>query len=174
MERLVNALRQGRRVPPRSVVLTFDDGWENQFRYALPILMQYDFTATFFIFTNAIGRPHFLSWEQVATMDKVGMTIGGHTRFHPDLIKIKDPELLKKEIIDSKKIIESHLLKPTNLFAYPFGQYNDVIISVVKEAGYTAARGIHAGTNHVAKNLYTLTGVEATDDLNKFIKDLTI
>lgn len=62
---LVKALVEEKELPQKPIVLTFDDGWENQYVYALPLLKEYKVTATFFVFTNAIGHKHFLSWEQI-------------------------------------------------------------------------------------------------------------
>ena len=170
---LVDALTKTITLPPKSVVLTFDDGWENQFQYAYPILKKYNYTATFFIFTRAIDRQSFLTWNQVKTMDTGGMTIGGHTRTHPYLPDITDPVVLRREIIGGKSVIENRIGHPINLFAYPYGHYNDQIIKIVKEAGYESARSAYKGIYHTLDDIYTLKGVEATDDFAKFIKDLT-
>lgn len=169
---LVDALAQTITLPPKSVVLTFDDGWENQFKYGYPILKKYNYTATFFIYTHAINHGSFLTWKQVRIMDGGGMTIGGHTRTHPYLPDITDPVVLRREIIGGKSVIENRIGKPIDLFAYPYGHYNDQIIEVVKEAGYKAARGVYKGIYHSDKDMYKLKGVEATDDLDKFARDL--
>ncbi len=173
LEYLADSLLQKIILPPKSVVLTFDDGWENQYRYAFPFLKKYGFTATFFVFTNVIDKnPSFLTWDQVKSMDEAGMAIGGHTKSHPYLFEIKDQNLLTQEISDGKKIIEEHIKKPVTIFAYPFGHYNDLLIKMVKQAGFKAARGTYRGTHHSADDIYKLKGIEATDDFGQFIKDL--
>jgi len=169
---LAEALVQTITLPPKSVVLTFDDGWENQFLYAYPLLKKYSYTATFFIFTHAIDHKSFLTWDQVKTMDAGGMTIGGHTRTHPYLPDITDPVVLRREIIGGKSVVENRIGHAISLFAYPYGHYNDEIIGIVKEAGYEAARSAYKGIYHTRDDLYTLKGVEATDDFTKFVKDL--
>ena len=172
MDRLASSLYAGEQLPPKAVVLTFDDGWENQYRYAFPLLQKYDFTGTFYIFTNAIGHKNFLTWEQVIAMDQAGMDIGGHTRSHPFLTKIISLDGLRAEIVNGKEDIERHLHKIVRNFAYPFGQYNDMVISIVREAGYKTARSTYIGTRHTLDDIHQLRAVEATDDMNKFVRDL--
>jgi len=170
---LASALDQNITLPPKSVVLTFDDGWRSQYTYAFPVLKKYGFTATFFIYTNAIDHEYFLSWDQVRLINNGGMTIGGHTKSHPYLPEIKDPAVLREEIIGGKRIIEDQIGQKINLFAYPFGHYRDEVIAIVKQAGYTSARGTYKGIHHTKDDLYKLKAVEVTDDLTKFVNDLT-
>lgn len=169
---LIEALKKNTIIPPKSVVLTFDDGWHNQFLYAFPVLKKYDDTATFFVFTNSINRHNFLSWEELAQMSQAGMTIGGHTKSHPYLIGITDEKILKNEIAGGKETLEKALGHKVNLFAYPFGQYNDKIIKIVEEAGYIAARSTYRGTKNSIDDIYKLRGVEATDDFSQFRNNL--
>ncbi len=170
---LTDALDENITLPPKSVVLTFDDGWRSQYVYAFPVLKKYGFTATFFIYTDAIDHDHFLTWDQVRAMNDTGMTIGGHTESHPYLPDIHDPAQLRKEIIGGKHIIENQIHQKIDLFAYPFGHYRDEVINIVKEAGYAAARSTYKGTHHIKNDLYTLKAVEVTDDFSKFVQDLT-
>ena len=169
---LASALEQNISLPPKSVVLTFDDGWRSQYSYAFPVLKKYGFTATFFIYTDAIDHNYFLTWDQVRFMNSEGMTIGGHTKSHPYLPDVHDPAQLREEIIGGKRIIEDQIHQKIDLFAYPFGHYRDEIIAIVKEAGYTAARSAYKGINHTKDDLYKLKAVEATDDFGKFVDDL--
>lgn len=150
---------EGVPIPEKPIVLTFDDGWKNQYIYAFPLLKKYGFTATFFIFTNAVGHKNFLSWEQIKEMDTAGMTIGGHTKTHPYLIGITDPIALEKEISGGKKIIEEHLGHPIETFAYPFGMYNASTTQAVREAGYRIARTSKPGLWHEKKNLLELSAL---------------
>lgn len=167
---LVDSLYGKKSLLPKSVVITIDDGWHSQYKYAFPLLKKYHDTATFFIFTNAPGAKYYMNWDEIREMDKAGMTIGGHTKSHPYLVEIKDPARLKDEIIGGKKILEEHLGKTVNLFAYPFGHYTNEIISIVKEAGYKSARSTYKGTHHTTADLYTLKGREVTDDFDSFVK----
>ena len=170
---MVNGIEDKGKLPPKPVVLTFDDGWENQYTYGLPVLKKHGATATFFIFTNAIGQRHFLSLKEIKELDKFGMTIGAHTKSHPYLFRIKDKSVLRDEIIGGKEILEKNLGKPVNYFAYPFGYYNDTIVSIVKEAGFKAARSSKKGTHHTPASIFVLRNIEISDDFDTFVKELT-
>jgi len=169
---LVKALEEEKELPKKPVILTFDDGWKNQYIYAFPLLKQYGVTATFFIFTNAIGHKNFLSWEQIKELDRFGMTIASHTKSHPYLFQIKDRNILTDEIAGSKKILEDGLGKPVEIFAYPFGYFSDLIVSVVKESGFKAARSSKKGTYHTKDGLFILRSIEISDDFDAFVKNL--
>lgn len=170
---LIDHFNMGKQLPKKPIILTLDDGWENQYEYALPILQKKKLIATFFIFTNAIGRKHYMSWDQINMLDAKGMTIGSHTKFHPYLFKMTDHAALWKEIAESKDIIESHINKPVYVLAYPFGLYNDQNVAVVKEAGYEAARGEDKqGWFHTRDDLFTLKSIQAATDLKTFIRNL--
>jgi peptidoglycan/xylan/chitin deacetylase (PgdA/CDA1 family) len=160
-------------MPPRPIILTFDDGWENQYTYALPILKKYSNKATFFVFTGAIGKPHYLSWTELEEMVSSGNDVGSHSMTHPFLTQVADENKLRSEIADSKKIIEDRLGIIVDVFAYPFGQYNDEIVSLVKDAGYKAARGAARGIYHKREDLYKLRTIISSDDFNDLVRGLS-
>ncbi len=166
---LVNSFTGGKALPEKTVVINFDDGWENQYTYAFPLLKKYGDTATFFIYTNAIGHRHFLTWQEVKELAAGGMQIGSHTKSHPYLNKISE-DRLKDEIMGSKKIIENNLGKPVTAFASPFGYSNPDIVSLIKEAGYTSGRTTNWGTYHSKDDLLQLKSVFVGDSFDAFIK----
>jgi peptidoglycan/xylan/chitin deacetylase (PgdA/CDA1 family) len=172
LDYLATALEQNIILPQKSVVLTFDDGWRSQYAYAFPILRKHNYTATFFVFTDAIGQDYFLTWDQVRVMNNAGMTIGGHTKSHPYLAGIRDPEALREEITGGKHIIEDQIGQNIYLFAYPYGYYTNQIIGIVKDAGYRVARSTYKGIGHSRDDLFKLSSVEVTDDFDKFVADL--
>lgn len=159
-------------LPPKPVILTFDDGWENQYIYAFPLLKKYNATAVFYIYTNNIGHKNFLNWKEIKELDAAKMTIGSHTESHLSLTSIKNKEKLIEEIMGSKKIIEENLGETINDFAYPYGHYNKNIMALAKEAGYTSARGTEKGTYHVKDEIFNLAGHIIYDDLDEFINTL--
>ena len=173
LDPLVDHLTKGTLLPSKPVVLTFDDGWENQYENALPILEKHGVTATFFVYTNALGHKHFMTWEQIKNLDARGMTIGAHTKTHPYLPKLADPARLRDEIIGSKKALEQFLGKKVRLFAYPFGHYNEQIIAIVKEAGFAAARSTYVGAVHTKSDLYTLRSIEVSPDFDPILEPPT-
>ncbi|MDP3772099.1 MAG: polysaccharide deacetylase family protein [bacterium] len=169
---LVNYLQKVTPLPDKPVVLNFDDGWKNQYTYAFPILKKYGMTATFFVFTNAIGHKNYLSWDNLHELEDAGMTIADHTRSHPYLFKITDAAQLRDEIIESKKVLEDHLDRPVSLFAFPFGYDNPAALHFIKEARYTAARMGAYGIDHTSEGLYRLKSVQVATDMARFARDL--
>lgn len=159
----------GTKLPTKPVIINFDDGLDSQYANAFPILKKEKMTATFFIYSNAIGRRKFLTWEQVQELSDAGMTIGGHSKSHPYLWKITDPLQLKKEITDNKKIIESHIGKTITAFAYPFGLYKPITIAQVKAAGYTTARTGYERATHTKQDLYTLHSIQVSSNMKMFV-----
>ncbi|HXX21111.1 MAG TPA: polysaccharide deacetylase family protein [Candidatus Acidoferrum sp.] len=178
---LVDAMTSaGAPLPAKPVVLTFDDGWEDLYREAFPLLLKYNDTATFFVFTNGIGAKDFMTWPQLAAMQAAGMDIESHSISHPYLSAITDKADLWKEIEGSREIIASHLGREPDIFAYPFGSYNELEIAMLKAAGYRAARAdpgstLPAGAGFAATatdELYKLPGLQVTEDFARFVSDL--
>ena len=154
------------------MIITLDDGWENQYRYAYPILKKYNYPAIFYIYPEAINAKHFLTWKEVVELSNGHMVIGDHTYSHPQLPKVTNSELLTKEIVGSKKIIEDHIGKTVKDFAYPFGAYEEKHVDLVKQAGYQSARTVFSGTLQTPNILFTLRGIIVTGDFNRFVSAL--
>ena len=147
----------GAALPDKPVIITFDDGYNSQYVYAVPILTRYHFVATFFIYTNATSNyPDFMTWDQLADLHAQGMIIGAHTKSHPKLTKIKNKHTLTSEIVDSKKILEEKLGIRVDYFAYPYGLYNNTVIDIVKNAGFLAGVGLNRGSLQSKNDSYTL------------------
>ncbi len=147
----VNTVAQGgAALPERPVVLTFDDGFTDFFTEALPVLQQYNFTATLYIATGFISgtsrwmqregeatRP-MLSWDQVSEISASGIECGGHSHWHPQLDTLPVAQA-REEIVRCKKLLEDHLGLEVSTFAYPYGYHSPTIKRLVREAGYTSA-----------------------------------
>ena len=157
-------------LPENPVMLTFDDGWKNQYVYAFPLLQKHHMKAVFYIFTNPLDhkKSHWMSWEDVLALDKAGMEIGGHTRTHPILTKIKDHAKLDYEIAEPKNIIESHLGHPIISFAYPFGAKNEQVKQSVIRAGYSIARTTYSGVWNDPQHRFEFHGTLSSDKLSEF------
>jgi peptidoglycan/xylan/chitin deacetylase (PgdA/CDA1 family) len=168
---LVAALEHGTGVPPRSVVITFDDGWKSQYDVALPVLRQLHFTATFFIFSQPIGvDPGYMTWPQVKELQAAGMTIAAHSRTHP---KLTLPTVsLASEVAGSRQDLEQQLGTAPDIFAYPYGEWDDRVAAAVRAAGFQAARALSGGEWNSAANLYALHSVLATDNMQLFERAL--
>jgi peptidoglycan/xylan/chitin deacetylase (PgdA/CDA1 family) len=168
---LVDAIEGRVTLPQRAVVITFDDGWQSQYEDAFRVLKQYGFTATFFVYTGAIGNgPAFMTWDEVEEMQKAGMTIGAHSRTHPELTK--KGVSLAKEINGSRDDIQRNLGTTPELFAYPYGDWDDRVAAAVRAAGFRAARGMGDGPLNTHATLYALKSVLTTDDMPAFERAL--
>lgn len=154
----------------KPVVLTFDDGWENQYKYAFPLLKKYNMVGTFYVYTKPIDnmKPHFLTWDQIREMSAAGMTIGSHTLTHP-ILRDSSPVDMRREIFDSKNKIETEIKKPVLDFAQPFGYSSPEIEALIKEAGYLTARGTHKGVYQSKADIFNLQGYFTSDNFNDFI-----
>lgn len=169
MAQLNGFLKHGLQLPVKPIVISFDDGWKDQYRDAFPILKKYNFSATFFIITDSVGHSAYMNWDQVSELSDSGMDIEPHSRTHPRLSMLSS-EQAWREIYDSKIILENHLHKPATVFAYPFGSGGDKVISLIKEAGFdtaVAVDGLNGGYIFRADQSYTLSryAVEGEDNL---------
>ena len=160
---LVNHITKNIPLPPKPVIMSFDDDWESQYTYALPLLKKYGFTATFYIWVAVVGKKHHMSWDEIRALRAAGMQIGCHSMTHPYLTRVQKDETLRQEIHGAKQIIESHVGVPVTTFAYPFGQYNERVVAAVKEAGFTSARSTWPGVVHSEEGLFSLTGLLRTE-----------
>lgn len=138
MDTLAKCLLQQAHCPAKAVVLTFDDGYADAATAAFPILRRYGFTATFYIVTDFVGQPGYMTWEQINTLHEYGMEIGSHSISHPDLTA-RSSEVASNEIIASRTIIEKHIGAPVKSFCYPLGRYSPLLAEVTRDAGYTNA-----------------------------------
>jgi peptidoglycan/xylan/chitin deacetylase (PgdA/CDA1 family) len=160
LEDLVRHLAEGAPLPPKPIILTFDDGYIDNLLYAFPLLRQYGFPGTFFVITGFLdeGRPGYISWEQARLMQEGGMDIQSHSVSHEEL-RQKPAEYLVSEITGSQQAIEERLQKPARFFAYPFGRYDQQAIEVLRAAGYWAAVTTAAGVEHSSQALFELRRV---------------
>lgn len=161
--------QNGTPLPSKPVMITLDDGWENQYIYAYPILKKYKFRGIFYIYPGAVNKKHFLLWQEIKEMAASKMVIADHTQSHPQLPKITSIDLLRKEILGSKQIIEKQINMAVKDFAYPFGAYNDTNVRAVMDAGYRSGRTVHAGLRADSNAPYTIDGIIITGDFNRFV-----
>jgi uncharacterized lipoprotein YddW (UPF0748 family)/peptidoglycan/xylan/chitin deacetylase (PgdA/CDA1 family) len=174
MAQLNGYLKHGLPLPVKPIVISFDDGWKDQYCAALPILKKYNFSATFFIATDSVGHSAYMNWDQVSEISDSGMDIESHSRTHARL-SILPPEQAWREIDDSRKILENRVHKPVLVFAYPFGSYSDKVISLVKDAGFDTAvtvDGLNGGYLFRADQSYALSryAVRGEDNLDSIVQ----
>ncbi|HEV2034890.1 MAG TPA: polysaccharide deacetylase family protein [Candidatus Dormibacteraeota bacterium] len=138
-------------LPARSVVITFDDGYSDNYDFAWPLLKRYGFTATIFLVSDAVGGyNHFdaglpgdpipmLRWDQVREMHAAGIEFGSHTCSHPDSLIRLDDERLRYEVAVSKATLEEGLNTQVEEFSYPHDQLDARVEAAVEAAGYRLA-----------------------------------
>jgi peptidoglycan/xylan/chitin deacetylase (PgdA/CDA1 family) len=154
-------------LPLHPIIISFDDGWENQFEYGFPLLQKYHGTATFYVVTDYLDHPNFMTTEQLKTMVAAGMAIGCHTRTHPYLTSVSG-ERLQDEIAGAKATLEADGFK-IDTFAYPYGAYNQKVVAMVQAAGFRTARTADGGTRVIAEKLLTLPGFTFQTLINSYI-----
>ncbi len=128
--------------PQKTAVITVDDGYASFFRHGLPLLKKYKMPATLFINTKTIGGGDFMNWDQLKTALASGVEIGNHTHSHDYFLNHSADsryETFRKEIMQSQDIIEKHLNKKPMVFSYPYGEFDDKMKQIVKDAGFKAA-----------------------------------
>ena len=138
MDGITRCMRGEAPCPARAIALTFDDGYADAYTDALPVLKRYGLLATFYIVSNFVGQPGYMTWEQVAALRDAGMEIGAHTVSHLDLTSL-DWETAGFEIAQSKAELDRQLGISVTSFCYPTGLYNWTIEEQVRAAGYINA-----------------------------------
>jgi peptidoglycan/xylan/chitin deacetylase (PgdA/CDA1 family) len=143
----------------RLVALTFDDGYQDFYDNAYPILKMYGFPSTVFLVSDFIGnenlwdyqelniRKRLLDWEQIIEMRDHHVNFGSHSRTHPFLSKLSTAEI-EEELFGAKAILEERLNLPVQFFCYPYGNYDERAVAAVKKSGYLGATTMNRGLIH--------------------------
>jgi len=172
LSELVELLHKKLPLPPKHVCLTFDDGYQNVYSDAFPVLQEYGFTATVFLVARYCGqyndwpgnltsvkRAPLLSWNHFKEMTRFGIECGSHTLTHPDLTRIS-PRHADEEIIESKREIEDKTGQPVSLFAYPYGSYNSHIRTTVR-SHFKGACSTRLGNVRSGADPYTIRRIDS-------------
>ncbi|MCB1785805.1 MAG: polysaccharide deacetylase family protein [Chromatiaceae bacterium] len=156
MDEVLAALRGERPIPPRAVALTFDDGYENFYEYAYPVLRRYGFPAMVYLISERIGQPSewfaadgrdtppLMSAERVRTLRRAGIDFGSHGARHLKLAEV-DPATANTDIVESRAQLEALLDEDVRHFCYPYGSHNAATVQMVREAGYATAVSCQRG-----------------------------
>ena len=164
-----------------AVSITFDDGYSENCRIAIPWLVKHRVPCTYFVTARNVleCRPfdHDLargldcppnSIEELRAMAAAGIEIGSHTYTHADLGRISDPRLLQYELVAAGKDIEAALGRPMRYFAFPFGQYvnlNPAAFELAHKAGYQAVCSAYGGVNFPGDDAFHLQRIPADDSM---------
>ena len=145
-------------LPDKPVLITFDDGYDDNYLNAFPILKGYGIRATIFVVPAFVGKKNYLNWEQIKEMSDNGISIQSHTLNHTKLEELPDDEI-RSELLNSKLALEENIGKPVNFLAYPTGTYNLHIAGIAKDVGYKGAYTIKYGGVDLGSNMYALERV---------------
>ena len=183
LSQVAEALAARRTLPDRTVVITLDDGFRDNYDEAFPILARLRVPATIFLTAAYIGTdrlptlsrtefvPRPLSWEQVREMHGHGIEFGSHTLSHPMLSEVSSGQV-RDELAGSKRMIEDKLGAPVTLFCYPRGDFSESVKDLVRAEGYRAACTTLPGLNDWRTDPFELrrTYVSRQDTPGEFAK----
>lgn len=160
LDDLLYALAQGRPLPDKPVILTFDDGYEDNYTEAFPLLRRYGMVGHFFIITDFVNqeRPDYMTWPQIEEMSAAGQRFGSHSRDHPNLSG-KSVDYLVWQALGSQEAIVEHLGYHPRWIVYPLGYFDQQTIVVFKSADYWGGLVTEQGATHTLAGIFELNRV---------------
>ncbi len=174
LSRLVEALEGGVDLPEKTVVLTIDDGYQSVYQHAFPILKEYGYPATLFLYINFINyKGAALQWPQIKEMMAAGINIGSHSFSHFKLTKGRDETereyrvRMEKELLQSKHYLENKLDVDIPWFSYPYGAYDLEIKKMIASYGYRAAVVLNGGVAAQGTDSYAINRKLAAGDMSE-------
>jgi peptidoglycan/xylan/chitin deacetylase (PgdA/CDA1 family) len=146
-------------------VITFDDGWLDNFTNAFPLLRRYGLTATVFLITEQLGSQDMLTWDQAREMEAEGIDFGSHTATHPVLTTLADAAV-RDELSRSRDRLHRELRRPSQWFCYPKGAFSDGVLEVARELYAGAVSTIRGAVRH-DDDRFRLPRVGIHDDVTR-------
>ncbi len=136
-------------LPDKPIILTFDDGYLDNYENAFPILHEFGFTGTFFIITDYVDQQQagYVTWDMLQEMAAAGMRIESHSKNHPDLTG-KDRDFLIWQMLGSQETLAAHLGYTPRYFCYPSGRYDATTMAMLQELGFWGAVTTQGGKWH--------------------------
>lgn len=159
--------------PPRSIVLTFDDGNLSQYREALPLIQKSRFPVTLFIYPSCISHASYaMTWEQLSNIYAQGyLSIASHTFWHPNFkqeetkrTQAEYDAFVDMQLRKSKAILEEHFCHPVDLIAWPFGIYDPYLVERAQPAGYQAGFSIECRAATTSDDIMALPRCLVSDE----------
>jgi len=156
MDEVLAALRGERPIPPRAVALTFDDGYENFYEHAYPVLARYGFPAMVYLISGRLGEPAqwfaadgrdtpaLMSAERIRALQRAGIDFGSHGSRHVRLAEV-DLETARADIFDSRRELQALLDEEVRHFCYPYGSHNAAVVELVRQAGFASGVSCQRG-----------------------------
>ena len=143
LEQVIADINGKQDAPPRSLLLTFDDGYADNAKVVLPLLQAYDMHATLFIITGYIGQSNrwntracydtqHMTWDEVRRWHASGNDVGGHSHLHHCMTRLSYGEL-QETVLLNKRLLEKESGITPRAFAYPYGRFNQTIIDVIRQ-----------------------------------------
>lgn len=164
LEQVVAALQGGQPLPPRSAVISFDDGYLSVYEAAFPLLQEFGYPFTVFVTAGLVtsNGKLYASWEQLREMGEHGATLANHTVTHPYLVDRAEGQSeaawldwVRSEIEDAEAMILAETGQSHKLLAYPYGEYDPAIQALVRELGYVGI-GQHSGPINASSDFTAL------------------
>lgn len=162
-------------VPEKSIVITFDDGYVDNYNNAYPVLKEFNFNAVIFVITDNVDKiKNYLTSDQIVELTNNGIEVQSHTVSHEKLSTLnynKQLETLK----NSKEFLENLLDKQISYIAYPYGNWNDNTIKAVRESNYKMAFTTSGTWSDKSDGIYTLDRVYISNnfDMNEFCRRIS-
>jgi peptidoglycan/xylan/chitin deacetylase (PgdA/CDA1 family) len=169
LDEMYACFNDGVPIPDNAVVITFDDGYANNYYYAFPVLKELGFKATIFAITSKINQPQYLTEAQIKELDKNGVSIESHTVSHPQLGHLPYSKQIE-ELKNSKSSLESILGRDIKYIAYPYGEFNNDTLVAVKELKYKMGVTTVPSRARKSNGIYTLDriAVRGPIDMQQF------
>ena len=160
----IKQVKTGNDPVQKSVLITFDDGNYDNYKYAFPLLKKYGFVATFFV----PSQKREINNKDLKEMVAAGMEVAPHGRTHMLLRKVNDSGKLYSELVSSKQEITNITGKTCESFCYPGCEYNSTVISVLANNGYEVAFSCGETIDHRYKNRFALSRINVDNDMDHF------
>lgn len=171
LKTLGKSLLENKILPPKTIALTFDDGFQNFYSEAFPVLNEYNFPATVFLVTDYCGKfndwtgnlpalepSKLMDWSAIKELSNHNIEFASHSQTHPDLTQISAREV-ERELVQSKSTIEERLGIEVTDFAYPYGKYNSPVRQLAKKH-FTTACTTRLGKARNGDDLFSLKRVD--------------
>lgn len=153
-------LANGADLPEKPILISFDDGYKDNYQNAFPILKKYQQTAMIFLISDYVNTyEKYLTWEQIKEMQQYGIDFESHTLSHMVLTEAPSEQELINQLQKSKEALEWHLGSKVEFIAYPCGNYTPHIIETAKNIGYKAAFTVNFGRSKTGDPLFALDRV---------------
>jgi peptidoglycan/xylan/chitin deacetylase (PgdA/CDA1 family) len=178
LHEVVEFAQKGHTSVKRPVCIVFDDGYQNNYTEAFPVLQKVGFPATIFVTTDYCGKSNgwgqqnrtiptlpMMSWSEIMEMSRHGIEFGSHTKSHPKLAEL-DAKIAHEELEGAKKALEHHLGKKVEYASYPFGSFNDEV-KVIAQSLFKAVVSTQLGKVRQGSHVHALERINAASDLFK-------